>query len=145
MARHGENIYKRKDERWEGRYVKGHKSDRKPIYGYVYAKEYSECRELLLRIKSQYPHVQNHLSICGVGLVSDFMSYWLHHIVQPQVKATTFRNYEAILKKWICPYLGNKKLSKIGREDIQRFIGTLPEQGLSAGTVRNATVSCMQL
>ena len=137
MARRGENIYKRKDGRWEGRYIKGRKPNRKPIYGYVYAKKYNECRERLLRLKLQYLHEKNPLSICGSGLASDFMSYWLYHIVQPQVKISTFSNYAAILKKWICPYLGNKKLSKIGAEDIQCFISTLSEQGLSAGTVRN--------
>lgn len=33
MPRKGENIYKRKDGRWEGRYVKG-RDGKKAIYGY---------------------------------------------------------------------------------------------------------------
>lgn len=37
MPRKGENIYKRKDGRWEGRYIKGHTPAQKAIYGYVYA------------------------------------------------------------------------------------------------------------
>lgn len=53
------------------------------------------------------------------------------------MKASTFSNYAAILKKWIQPYLGNKKLSKTGREDIQHFIGLLSGQDLSAGKVHN--------
>ena len=28
MSKHGENIRKRKDGRWEGRFIKGRKSDR---------------------------------------------------------------------------------------------------------------------
>lgn len=36
MARRGENIRKRKDGRWEGRYIKGRKPDRTAIWGYVY-------------------------------------------------------------------------------------------------------------
>lgn len=31
MARKGENIYKRKDGRWEGRYIKSRSSTAKPI------------------------------------------------------------------------------------------------------------------
>lgn len=37
MPRKGENIYKQKDGRWEGRYVKG-RDGKKVIYGYVYSK-----------------------------------------------------------------------------------------------------------
>ena len=29
MSRRGENIYKRKDGRWEGRYIKGYAPDKK--------------------------------------------------------------------------------------------------------------------
>ena len=52
MARSGENIYKRKDGRWEGRYII--KSAKGSKYGYVYAKEYSEVKAELetLRIHS---------------------------------------------------------------------------------------------
>ena len=33
MPRKGENIRKRKDGRWEGRYIKGYGQDGKAIYG----------------------------------------------------------------------------------------------------------------
>ena len=35
MARKGENIYKRKDGRWEGRYIKSRSSTGKANYGYA--------------------------------------------------------------------------------------------------------------
>ena len=47
MPRKGQNIYKRKDGRWEGRYIKGRDIDGKPIRGYVYAKTYSALKEKL--------------------------------------------------------------------------------------------------
>lgn len=45
MARRGENIYKRGDGRWEGRYIRGRTSEGRAQYGYVYAATYSACRE----------------------------------------------------------------------------------------------------
>lgn len=36
MPRKGENIYKRKDGRWEARYVKGCTTEGKTAYGYCY-------------------------------------------------------------------------------------------------------------
>ena len=44
MPRKGENIYKRKDGRWEGRYIKSRTSSGKANYGYVYAKTYREVK-----------------------------------------------------------------------------------------------------
>ena len=47
MPRKGENIYKRKDGRWEGRYIKEYTIDKKAVYGYVYGKTYNEARRKL--------------------------------------------------------------------------------------------------
>lgn len=47
MPRKGENIYKRKDGRWEGRYIKTHTNSGKAIYGYVYVKSYRQVKEKL--------------------------------------------------------------------------------------------------
>ena len=45
MSRKGENIYKRKDGRWEGRYIKARTPQGKAVYGSVYAFTYNEVRK----------------------------------------------------------------------------------------------------
>ena len=52
MARRGENIYKRKDGRWEGRYKCEFNSNGKVQYRSVYAKTYQEVKEKLIKSKS---------------------------------------------------------------------------------------------
>lgn len=47
----GENIYKRKDGRWEGRYPKGRKEDGSIHYGYIYARSYRLVKEQLIEKK----------------------------------------------------------------------------------------------
>lgn len=47
MPRKGENIYKRKDGRWEGRYIKSKSYTGTTLYGYCYGKSYKEVKELL--------------------------------------------------------------------------------------------------
>lgn len=54
MARRGENIRKRSDGRWEGRYIKGRSADGKPCWGYVYGTTYAEVREISARKKAEY-------------------------------------------------------------------------------------------
>lgn len=49
MARRGENIRKRSDGRWEGRYIKGRSADGKPCWGYVYGTTYTEVRAISAR------------------------------------------------------------------------------------------------
>ena len=45
MGRHGENIRKRKDGRWEARVISSYKPDGKAIYRSVYGKTYLEAKE----------------------------------------------------------------------------------------------------
>ncbi len=48
MARHGENIRKRKDGRWEGRYLVYDKEKEKKVYHSVYGRSYNEVKEKML-------------------------------------------------------------------------------------------------
>lgn len=45
MSKKGENIFNRKDGRWEARYEKGRHPDGSIIYGFCYGKSYHEARE----------------------------------------------------------------------------------------------------
>ena len=45
MPKRGENIFKRKDGRWEARYIKGYELSGKTIYGFCYGKTYKEAKE----------------------------------------------------------------------------------------------------
>ena len=47
MPRKGENIYKRKDGRWEGRYIGCYDENHKAKYVYIYGKTYTEVKQKL--------------------------------------------------------------------------------------------------
>ena len=47
MSKPGENIRKRKDGRCEGLYIKGRKSDRTAIWGYIYGHSYAQVNKRL--------------------------------------------------------------------------------------------------
>lgn len=44
MSRKGENIYKRKDKRWEGRYMVSYNAEGRAIYKSIYGRTYTEVR-----------------------------------------------------------------------------------------------------
>ena len=89
MARRGENIRKRSDGRWEGRYIKGRSADGKPCWGYVYGTTYTEVRAISARKKAE----------CGIYNLnsiditfSEFSEQWLYSVRQG-VKESTFSHY----------------------------------------------------
>ena len=50
--RKGENIFKRKDGRWEGRYIKGREPSGKSRYGCCYGRSYREVKEKVARCRA---------------------------------------------------------------------------------------------
>lgn len=48
----GENIFKRKDGRWEARYIKGYELSGKIKYGFCCGKTYKEAKEKVTKYKA---------------------------------------------------------------------------------------------
>ena len=48
----GENIFKRKDGRWEARYIKGYELSGKIKYGFCYGKTYKQAKEKATKCKA---------------------------------------------------------------------------------------------
>lgn len=144
MPRKGENIYKRKDGRWEGRYVKG-RDGKKAIYGYVYSKSYSEVKKKLILKRAEYAREENKSSTLALKDLpfSELSEMWLNSI-QASVKESTWIKYRNILKCSIVPQLGNTKLSEIDYSAVSGLCNDLMEpsgkdqSGLAAKTVADA-------
>lgn len=119
MARKGENIYKRKDGRWEGRYIKDRDLHNKPLYGYVYAKTYSE-----VRMKLQESITANQITK-PAKKVSHILSYWIDlWLAQKEysVKQSTYIRYKNNIEKHIKPVLGSFNVSLIDTSVLQGFV-----------------------
>ena len=76
MPRRGENIHKRKDGRWEGRYIKNYDKNGKAQYGSVYSKSYLEVKKKLSEKK--YETTKNILSLKDrYTSLREVISLWL--------------------------------------------------------------------
>lgn len=134
MPRRGESIYKRKDGRWEARYVKEVGIDGKKKYGSVYAHSYREVKD-----KQQYFSMTPKQGIrCAVNLkVEDLMVCWLSHI-QSQVKLSTYNKYEGLCRNHINPQIGGISLTIMTRTIIERFSREQLESGHRSGGALSA-------
>lgn len=129
MPRKGENIYKRKDGRWEGRYVKG-RDGKKAIYGYVYSKSYSEVKKQLILKRAEYAREENKPSALSTkdAPFAELSEMWLRSM-QASVKESTWIKYRNILKCSIIPRLGNTNLSQIDYSVVSALCNDLMEFG----------------
>lgn len=116
MARRGENIRKRKDGRWEGRYSTFEPKSKKSVVRSIYAKSYSEVKEKLTAAKMNAQYMikkQKNASDVQFYLVAD---EWLATIENTR-KHATFIKYRFIYQKHIKEKTENLILAKMD-EDI---------------------------
>lgn len=143
MSKKGENIYKRKDGRWEGRYIKSRSKSGKIIYGYVYAKTYREAKAKLGEITPTQNAQLVASTAISSNVFSEIASDWLKSI-RSKTKESTFNKYENMLTNYILPLYGEQMLNKITYDfiesccSIQLVSGGKKGSGLSPKTVADA-------
>lgn len=142
MARRGENIRKRKDHRWEGRYIKGYDELGKAIYGSVYAKTYGEVKTKMELARKQAPVKQISNRFKRIETFGELLELWELHI-RTKVKQSTFARYHNLICVHILPVLGQLKLRQINVRVINCFLAGKFDSGrvdgaggLSASSVR---------
>lgn len=137
MSKKGENIYKRKDGRWEARYAKSRLDNNKIKYGYCYGKTYREAKEKAQTAKLQLFCECESESIIDCKSVSDFCDEWLK-VNKNKIKESTFVKYSSALEKYIKPQLGFYSVTDLTALTLEKFSSELIfKNDLSAKTVRD--------
>lgn len=136
MPKRGENIYKRKDGRWEGRYIRGRSPSGRAEYGYVYAGSYRECRakrQKCLDACREAPVAASSLTLnqAAERFLAD---------KQDDLKRSTLARYTYVLKHYILPVFGAVLLSQLTANQISEFLRRLQKNGLSGKSARDVGV-----
>lgn len=124
MPRKGENIYKRKDGRWEGRFIKQYESNGKAKYGYVYAKSYKDVKSKLEVAKIDSLQLQDINDITYCELLDKWLSY-----KKREVKYSSYIRYKNTIENHIKPELGTIKAKNISADIIQKYLKEKSENG----------------
>ncbi|MDE7477364.1 MAG: site-specific integrase [Lachnospiraceae bacterium] len=124
MARHGENIRKRKDGRWEGRLLVYDKEKEKKIYRSVYGHTYDEVQEKLVLqknlIKTGTIETESKTALCDIKF-SDMAQEWLIEIKNIR-KPSTYIKYNTIYQNHIKHVFQNAMLSDITDASVMEKI-----------------------
>ena len=141
MSRKGENIFKRKDGRWEGRYIQGYCADGKALYRYIYGKTYREVKEKKIAEIANHNIINTH-SLSPVllknekALFDELCKKWLETI-KNSVKESTYTRYFRTVYKYILPFFAKYEIRHLSLESINEFKETL----VSRGGLRKETIS----
>lgn len=125
MGRHGENIRRRKDGRWEARIICGYDSNGKAKYRSIYGKTYQETKKKRNAVLSEKEEVidfehgkeQNQQNVT----VKQVMQEWLASR-KGTVKASTLAQYASLVQKHLLPELGEYPVSALTSEIIDQFL-----------------------
>ncbi len=127
MSRHGENIRKRTDGRWEGRYIEYYSSNGKACYRSVYGKTYAETKEKLKQCRKLCnKSTDNRITM------EELFKEWLN-MKKDTIKSSTTVTYSYFINKHFIPYFKNLKAMYVTNELIQNFI--LKNPNLSPKTI----------
>lgn len=129
MSRRGENIHKRKDGRWEGRYKGSAKSDGTIHYISVYGRTYTECKNKLEEHKKSSAIFSQKSSTKTFGII---LHQWLEHN-KLHLKGATINKYNYMITTHILPEFENIRVTDISSTKINLFLDNKLKTGRKDG------------
>lgn len=134
MCKHGENIYRRKDGRYEGRYVIGHGPKGRTKFGYVYGRTYGEVRRKLTQRKAEMLPAPTVAPKSGMTLQT-----WMNTLLAGEhfahLKASSRETYRTMFDVHLAPALGTVDAARITPEDVSELIALLNRKKLAPSTI----------
>jgi len=115
MAQHGENIYRRRDGRWEARVIRDYAANGKPLFAYFYGHTYEEAKEKLYMLPAVRPKADTRADGFKSSLVfENVLDAWLDSIrLNKKLKESTYVKYLSIVGKHIKPLLGKYPITEL--------------------------------
>lgn len=124
----GDGMVRRRDDgRWEGRIVIGHRENGEPLFRHVYAKTQKALLDKLHQNIECYRDVK--LTEDSRMTLGQWLDRWLAEYKAGTVRPGTLKSYRCYIEYYIKPQLGDKQISLISRQDIQRMYRRLKTEG----------------
>lgn len=120
MPRHGENIRKRKDGRWEGRYYTFEPQCGKKVVRSVYARTYAEVKEKLISAKISAGSEKKAFPVEKKLNFDKIAQEWLESIVKTK-KYSTYIKYRSVYEKYIKEHLLTGPITQFDSTDLEKI------------------------
>ena len=120
-------VRKRKDGRWEGRIVVGHKEDGSLIYRSVFDKSQKALMDKLHDCIETYRDVD--LSEDSNMTLGEWLDRWIEEYAAHAVRPNTLSGYGQLIDSYIKPRLGNERISDLTTADVQQMYNNIKKYG----------------
>jgi integrase len=127
------SVYKRQDGYWAGAfYARTTSGKRKRVV--VYGKTLDQARDKLLKAMQQ--------ARAGIPVPDQawrldvYLEYWLENVVKRNRRPATYNLYEMIVRLYLIPGLGNRRLTSLSVPVVQQFLNHRLEKGDSIRKVQ---------
>ena len=121
------NIRKRKDGRWEGRYVAGHDANGKEIRKNVLGKTQAEVKDKLRKAIEEAKYLD--VAKADEYTVERWVKTWFEIYSKPNLRESTQERYLNHIEYHIIPEIGHIKLRKLTVRDIQVMYNNVRDHG----------------
>jgi integrase len=118
------SIWPRKDGRYGyAAYVLTAAGTFKRVQGY--ARSHEDARKKLTELLRQADQ--------GIPVASEnwtleqYLTYWLDHVIRVERRPKTYQGYEGVVRRYLIPELGKKRLGKLSARDVRMFITRVRE------------------
>lgn len=129
MARTGENIYKRKDGRYEARYIAGREENGKAKYKAVYGKSKAEVRDKVEAAKKELYGEQSSVN----DMTFKQMAEKYLEDARGKVASTTYDRYLDALERDVYPEYGDTPMTDVTEAEVNRFLKVATDAAAKRG------------
>jgi integrase len=118
-------IVRRKDGRYQAAVyvlaVNGTRQ-RKYVYGKTWEEVNNKRIELLDNNRKGVPSISSGMK------VGEYLDYWLENVVQVERGRSTYSGYEVVIRRYLRPLLGSRKLNALTPADVRVMLGKLRQE-----------------
>lgn len=129
------SIVKRTDGRWQGSVVVGRGDDGRLVRKYIYGKTRSEVASKVYEVVRDIKN-GDYIRAEKNPIVKEWLDNWLLLYKKNAIKSTTYDQYYNILKAYVKPVLGEKKLIDLNADHLQKLVNGMHEKGLAQRTIK---------
>lgn len=115
-------IVKRKDGRYQAAvYVLASTGEnkRKYVYGSTWEEANNKRVEMLDNNRKGVPSISSSMKL------DDYLDWWLEEVIKPERGESTYSGYEIVVRRYIKPNVGSKKLNALTPTHVRQFIAKL--------------------
>ena len=134
------SVFQVAENKWVAKISLGTGANGKPIIKQFSGKTEADAKKKLREFKKSADYSAGHMP--STDTVESYFSRWLNTYQINKLKPASFDRLETTVNHHILPCMGNKKIDKVTRDDIQGLVNKLYNQeGLSYSTVKKVYVA----